>query len=59
MPRKLRAQARLYSEAASREPSPHLKKLLASHSMALLQLAERIERERAEPQRQKGVGGRR
>lgn len=52
MSQKLRAQARLYTEAAKREQSPHLRKLLASHSTALSQLAERIEREHDEPARQ-------
>ena len=53
MSQKLRAQARLYAEAAKREQSPHLRKLLTSHSMALTQLAERIDQEHGQALRQK------
>jgi hypothetical protein len=47
MPIVLREQSRSYRQAVSKESEPHLKCYLASHALALAQLAEKIEREKA------------
>lgn len=41
---KLREESRVYRQATGNEADPHLKQFLASHALALAQLAERIER---------------
>jgi hypothetical protein len=46
-PTELRDEARLYRQAAAEESEPHLKRRLASHALALAQLAEMIERDEA------------
>jgi hypothetical protein len=46
-PMKLRGWSRLYREMAEKENEPHLRRHLASHVLALAQLAEKIEREEA------------
>lgn len=43
-PEQLREEARLYRMAAVKETEPHLKRRLASHALALAQMAEKIER---------------
>jgi len=47
-PADLRAESRLYQNAARKEPEPYLKRLLANHAFALAQLAEKLERETGE-----------
>ncbi len=44
-PEQLREGSRLARKAAEEESTPHLKRLLAEHALALAQLAERIVRE--------------
>lgn len=46
-PAELRDASRLAREAARAESAPHLRRRLASHALALAQLAEKIEREDA------------
>lgn len=46
-PSELRDQARLYRDASAQEPVLELRRRLASHALALAQLAERVEREQA------------
>jgi hypothetical protein len=46
-PATLRENARLYRRSAASETAAPLKLRLARHALALLQLAERIEREEA------------
>ena len=43
----LREQARRYRQTANHETTPQLKQMLASHALALAQLAERVERREA------------
>ncbi len=50
-PSELRDQARFYRDASVQEPVPELRRRLASHALALAQLAERVEREQAARQR--------
>ena len=45
--RELRAEARRYREAAKKETSPEIRRRLASHALALAQLAEKLERDEA------------
>jgi len=40
----LREQARRYRQTANHETTPQLKQMLASHALALAQLAEKLER---------------
>jgi hypothetical protein len=46
-PTELREEARRYRQASAEETEPHLKRHLASHALALAQLAEMIERDEA------------
>jgi hypothetical protein len=46
-PAELRAGCRLASQASKEESASPLKRMLASHALALAQLAEKIEREEA------------
>jgi hypothetical protein len=41
----LREESRLYRQAAAEEPTPEIRYRLVNHAFALVQLAERIERE--------------
>jgi hypothetical protein len=43
-PAELRDQSRVYRDASVKEAAPEFKRRLASHALALAQLAERIER---------------
>ena len=43
-PAELRERSRLYREASAKESEPEFKRRLASHALALAQLAERVER---------------
>jgi hypothetical protein len=55
-PTKLREQSRLYREAAITATTPHLKKRLGDHALALAQQADKIEREEAKKiERDKGA----
>ena len=47
----LREQSYEYREMARKEATPALKRYLASHALALAELAEKIERDRAAPER--------
>jgi hypothetical protein len=47
----LREESRLYRQAAAEESAPELKYRLVNHAFALVQLAERIEREEYRPRR--------
>lgn len=47
-PAELREESRLYRQVARKEATPHLKQMLASHALALAELAERMERKEAE-----------
>ena len=42
----LRKEVRLYRQAAEEEPTPEIKRRLASHAIALAQLADKIEQRR-------------
>jgi hypothetical protein len=44
-PRELREQSHLFLKTAEKEPTLVIKRKLASHALALAQLAEKIERE--------------
>lgn len=44
-PAKLRELSRLYRHAAEQEPTLEIKRRLASHALALAELAEKVERE--------------
>jgi hypothetical protein len=44
-PAELRERSQLYRQAAERETTPEIKRRLASHALALAELAERIERD--------------
>lgn len=46
-PAGLREQSRFFRQAITKEAEPHLKRYLASHALALAQLAEKIECEKA------------
>jgi len=48
-PAELRELSRRSREAAAKEKTPQIKRGLASHALALAQLAERIERKEAAP----------
>lgn len=58
MPRvaEMREESRLYRRAAKQEATWHLSRRLASHALALAQLAERIEREEAERVKPEAAG---
>ena len=45
LPVELREQSRLYREAAENETNLYLSRTLASHALALAELAEKIERD--------------
>ncbi len=46
-PAELREQSRLYRQAAENETNLYLSRTLASHALALAELAEKIERDEA------------
>ncbi len=45
-PAELREQSRQYLEAAQNDATPEMKRSLASHALALIQLAQQIERDK-------------
>jgi hypothetical protein len=55
-PAELRDQSRMYREAAAKEVVPEFKRRLASHALALAQLAEKMDREDADSRLARVVG---
>ena len=48
-PAELREQSQRYRDASEGEATPELRRRLASHAQALIQLADRLERPRLQP----------